>query len=92
MSYPCTKCGACCRRAGMVRLPVDERGWCLDLNEDGTCSIYETRPDVCRIDVMSKINFPNSTLDEYYAVAAEICNTWITEDKMPEEYLVQLGD
>jgi len=56
MSFPCTSCGACCAR---VKGPYKE--W-LDLRPDGSCvnydratkecMIYETRPGMCKVDVL----------------------------------------
>jgi len=42
--WECSKCGACCRLAGCKFL------------KNGLCSIYETRPEICRVKNYSKIN------------------------------------
>ena len=48
-AFPCTKCGACCRRAPQTGwVPAAENGHCLHLQDDNTCGIYETRPQICR--------------------------------------------
>lgn len=53
MSFPCTKCGACCKMAGALPnfpeplLPASRQ--CSHLLPDMTCAIYDHRPDVCCI-------------------------------------------
>jgi Fe-S-cluster containining protein len=52
--FPCNKCGECCRNiTGVKELEAfdDGNGVCVHLNEN-VCSIYDSRPDVCRVDVM----------------------------------------
>lgn len=50
MAFECWKCGACCRFIGFTS-PALDRGdkACINLLEDNTCAIYESRPDVCRL-------------------------------------------
>lgn len=53
MSYPCTKCGACCKLAGAIKnfpepLKTASRQ-CVHLMANMKCAIYGSRPDVCRI-------------------------------------------
>ena len=91
--FGCTMCGACCRRVGLIieqlkekyKFPYDakENGECEKLN-DNKCSVYENRPDICRIDkqqtTMSK--------KEYYLHTAKKCNDFIKEDRMGEKFLI----
>lgn len=83
MSFPCTKCGACCRRVGSS--PYSEHlagrdGRCRHLNADNTCSIYEQRPDVCRVDLMlERFGIPKHF---GYEANAALCNRWMREDGM----------
>lgn len=93
MEFQCSKCGACCRRAGMLGLmPQREDGACLYLAEDNTCKIYETRPKVCRVNEMAEINRHafKMTTKAYFKMSNSICNQWITEDKMDKKYLIDL--
>lgn len=64
MPYDCKRCGACCLA---VKCPL------LVKNEDGTysCSVYETRPTICRIDEMAKLK--GIDLKDYYAMAEKAC-------------------
>lgn len=56
--FPCRGCGACCLHAGSVpELEALARpdGSCLLLEEDGrTCSVYENRPLICRVDELGE--------------------------------------
>lgn len=57
MTFPCSRCGACCRSIGAIPALADlDRGdgACVHLvGEPGSehgCEIYETRPALCRVD------------------------------------------
>lgn len=60
MEFNCTACGLCCTQIGKLiatreefkNFPykTDEKGKCEKLNDDGKCSVYESRPDICRVD------------------------------------------
>jgi Fe-S-cluster containining protein len=53
MVFNCTKCGACCKRVGLLKhpeLPTKRNSLeCVHLMPDDTCAIYENRPHVCRV-------------------------------------------
>lgn len=74
-------------------MPQREDGACINLAEDNTCKIYETRPDFCRVDVMAEKNKPIFGLnqEQYYKMVNKICNKWIKEDGMDKSYLIQIG-
>lgn len=77
MSFECDKCGACCRCAeGISKSPNLDRGdgVCRYLNNDNTCSIYEERPDICRVDDMYEQYFSDVySREEYYKITHECC-------------------
>lgn len=94
MKFQCSKCGACCRRAGLLGfMPQREDGACIHLAEDNSCKIYETRPDICRVEKMyeSRKNELNMSKKEYFELNNSICNSWIKEDEMNESYLINIG-
>lgn len=92
--FQCSKCGACCQRAGkMGIMPQREDGACIYLDADNSCKIYDTRPEFCRVNKMSEKNkqkFGMSTL-EYYKFNNAICNSWIKEDRLDDFYLIDIG-
>ncbi|HAY5018302.1 MULTISPECIES: YkgJ family cysteine cluster protein [Acinetobacter] len=53
-TFPCTQCGACCRHVNLSELTkhLDRGdGICHHYDLDSKlCSIYERRPEICRID------------------------------------------
>jgi Fe-S-cluster containining protein len=47
-------------------------GHCEMLGDNNECLVYDTRPDVCRIDVMqTKYDIPEQ---EYFKLTAMVCN------------------
>lgn len=84
LEFPCSKCGACCRNISNIPQLKEfdnGKGVCKFLNILlGTCEIYETRPDVCRIDKMYKKYFKHIySKREFYVVNMKACN--ILQDK-----------
>lgn len=83
MIFPCTKCGACCKKVGFAigmdpefaegfPFGATPEGHCEMLGENDECLVYETRPDVCRIDVMqTKYDISER---EYFQLTAMVCN------------------
>lgn len=109
-TFPCTACGACCRRVGKVLAfrEANERlnpaiGEALEAFpyralEDGSCEmlegnrcrVYESRPELCRIETMrERHGFSRAT---HYTIAAESCNTMQEEDGMDPSYRVTLPE
>lgn len=64
-----------------------EDGSCEKLTEDGLCSVYEDRPLICNIKLLSK--FFNGTTEEYYRIVAEVCNKSINEADLDPKYLIK---
>jgi hypothetical protein len=95
MTFGCTSCGACCRRLGLIineikktgfPYNVNEKGHCEKLNENNKCTVYENRPDICRID--KKYGISEMTQKEYYLANAKLCNKWMEEDKIDERFKI----
>jgi hypothetical protein len=87
MNFPCTGCGCCCKVINwadkiVVRDDPDHplyfpythnEGVCEKLI-DNKCSVYETRPALCRIGV----NIPEwMPIDQYYEQNIAACNKLI---------------
>lgn len=97
MRFPCTKCGACCRRTHSIPgFPFRRRpdGACEHLKADNTCAIYETRPMICRVGH----SFPFArqmwgwSPKRYLRETAAQCNRWMDEDGLPADKRVQMPD
>lgn len=67
-SFFCDKCGECCRHVDRIpQLAAFDsgNGICQYLT-DNLCSIYETRPDICRVDTMYEKFFKRMYSREEY--------------------------
>ena len=92
MNFPCTNCGACCRRAHLVKdfnYSNKIKGGCIYLTEN-LCEIYDNRPLICNMAEVKKVIFPNISQKEYYRISGAICNELIKKDEMDSKYLVDL--
>lgn len=68
--WKCTKCGACCHFVKWFIPDLDRGdGACIYLTPTNECSIYESRPDICRTDKM-----PPSTEEEKADACALVYN------------------
>ena len=69
LGFKCKKCGECCRHINLVAdLNNYDRGdgTCIYL-KNSTCSIYDSRPLICNVDLMYETYFSNvMTKEEYY--------------------------
>lgn len=91
MAFPCTKCGACCRRVGMYfpnwQWLKDDGKTCAKLADDGTCTIYADRPKECRIDTLAE-EWGVTDMHSWYQWHADKCNEAQLEDNMLPMYKV----
>jgi Fe-S-cluster containining protein len=96
MNFQCTECGACCRRAYKLGMPVKKDGSCIYLNDENRCDIYETRPAICSVDKTYNaakkqgLVSPNLTRKEFYIINNKECNRMIIKDKLNKKYLIDL--
>ena len=74
IKFRCTNCGACCRRIGLLPgFPTKTKPGtteCEHLTRDNLCAIYETRPSLCRVDLMRPRGVPIAT---WHAQNEEAC-------------------
>lgn len=75
-SFPCTQCGECCRHIDQIPLlkPFDlGNGVCRYLRGN-LCSIYQMRPEICRVDTMYERYFKAyCTREEFYRINLQGC-------------------
>lgn len=76
MSFFCDKCGLCCRHIDKVPQLAHfdlGNGVCKYLR-DNLCSIYDDRPEICRVDYMYEKFFKNyMTLEDFYKLNEQGC-------------------
>ena len=78
--FNCWNCGVCCKMCNLL----DElkhfdsgNGVCINLNDDNTCAIYDTRPDVCNTKTMYNAKYKDKlSWDEYVTVSESVCK-WL---------------
>ena len=76
--YQCEKCGACCRNLDKSEIykHLDRGDGCCKYYNDETklCSIYDSRPIICRVDDIYETQFKNIIDKEsYYFSNHEAC-------------------
>jgi hypothetical protein len=98
MSFPCTGCGCCCKVidwADKIIVKDDpthpyyfpythKEGVCEKLGEDNRCTIYETRPLICKIE--DSCDYFGHDKTEYYNVNIEGCHHLIDKFKLGDEW------
>lgn len=75
--FQCDQCGKCCEKVGSSKIYeflADSTGKCRYL-KNNKCSIYDSRPLICRVDTMYELYYKDLlTLDEYYKLNYEACS------------------
>lgn len=94
MKFPCTGCGCCCKRVGLVKNFLTEDQFPYNPKDDGSCemlidnkcSVYDNRPEICDVYKMSL----KSDLDikEYYKQSIDQCNGFMDEDNIPLNFRI----
>ncbi|WOB84892.1 MULTISPECIES: YkgJ family cysteine cluster protein [unclassified Providencia] len=84
-SFPCDKCGACCRhvdRAEETQFLDRGDGICKHYNETNLlCTIYHERPDICRVDKQYALNYANLyTWDEFVELNRVACEIIVNSE------------
>ena len=73
----CTGCPAHCCKVGPRLLggllPMNEEGYCAHLKDD-KCSIYDTRPDVCRSGYMFRKLGMKGSMEDYMKQNVKVCD------------------
>lgn len=77
-AFPCSQCGLCCQH---VHLAVETRfldrgdGTCRHYDElSKLCSIYDERPDICRVDLQYERNYAQQySWDKFIEVNLVAC-------------------
>uniref|UniRef100_A0A6M3L4T4 Putative zinc-or iron-chelating protein n=1 Tax=viral metagenome TaxID=1070528 RepID=A0A6M3L4T4_9ZZZZ len=62
LKFNCEKCGSCCKAVG-----------CELLTKNNLCSIYEDRPDICRVDTMYEAIGGGLDRQQFYKLQKEAC-------------------
>lgn len=82
--FECDKCGCCCRHLDKSELykELDRGDGICRYLEGNICSIYETRPVLCRVDLSYDLYFKDyMDREEYYRLNRETCKKLKEEEK-----------
>lgn len=101
INFPCTSCGICCRKLGLVideyrkrhdfPYNVNPDGSCEMLLQDGRCAVYDSRPDCCSIKKVYEKDYKDlMTRKEFYLQNSMICNQWMDEAGMDKDLRIDL--
>jgi|TARA_R110000824_G_scaffold9137_2_gene41142 Fe-S-cluster containining protein len=95
MKFLCSQCGLCCKLAGFLKstkdvLPINKDGSCSNLI-DNKCSIYEDRPDICRVEKMIS-NKDNLSRKDYYIKSTKVCHTLIDTFGLEDSYKIDIKE
>ena len=95
--FPCTKCGVCCQSISNIpELKNNDlgNGVCRYFdNLTNECTIYDTRPTVCRIDTMYEVKYNKYfTKQAFYLMNAEACNLLQMQFAINIKYKVKIGE
>lgn len=102
IKFPCTGCGACCKRIVKVLANIEEldevnreklkfpynhtNGVCEMLMEDNKCAVYEDRPLICNFDKF--VNEYGLDRVPFFNLIIKHCNEMIDEDKIDSRFKI----
>lgn len=65
----------------------DKTGRCEKLGDDNKCTVYETRPNLCRIDWIRKAI--NTDKNYFFDEVRKACNQLMDENNVDESYRIK---
>ena len=94
MEFLCSQCSACCRNIKGLGLPHNGDGVCLNLDKQtNKCSIYEDRPEICRVDRMFENHFKSKmSKKEFFILNTKACHELIDKEKLDESFKIDTKD
>ena len=94
MNFPCTQCGLCCQQIKGVQALENYHlgdGLCIYYEASVGCEIYQSRPDICRIDEGYVLFFTKIiSHQDYYQKNADACNKLQIKNNMDKRFRVKL--
>ena len=95
MNFLCSKCGACCKNIAGLGLPHNGDGVCTNLDQkSNTCSIYEDRPEICRVDGIYEKYFKRLDVKkkDFYIYTTKACHDLIDKEKLDPKYKINIKE
>ena len=81
--------------AGKKGMPDRGDGACVYLDENNLCSIYDTRPLICRVKEFGeniKKKNPKFSMKEFYKLNTRACHQLIDEQGLDDKYKINLDE
>ena len=94
MEFLCSQCGACCRNVSHLDLPQDKNGICDHLDQESNlCTIYDNRPDICRVDTLYENYFKKFKMSkkEFYIRNTSVCHDLIDKENLDKKYKIDIA-
>ncbi len=93
--FPCTGCGLCCQNISNIKelLEFDlGNGTCKYHNcIDNSCTIYDDRPPICRVDEMFRVKYNKYfSIEEFYLENAKVCNGLQEKYKLNKSFRIKI--
>lgn len=103
--FPCTSCGACCRRISLAveyhktddpKDPLyfpykwDEDGVCEMLQPGNLCKVYHDRPLICNVERYAE--YMGVDRRAFFKLNVSACNTLMDEDGLPLNLRIKYDD
>ena len=95
--FPCSSCGLCCQNITGIKELRDfdlGDGICKYFDKvTNSCKIYETRPDICRVNLMfEKEYYKYYSKEDFYKLNAQVCNKLQEKFNLDIKYKINLGE
>jgi len=95
MIFPCSACGLCCQNISSVNELKDfdlGNGVCIHFDSiNNSCTIYEDRPNICKVDEMFQIKYKQYfTKEAFYMENAKVCNALQEEYNLDESFRIKI--
>ncbi len=95
--FPCTSCGLCCQNITQIEELKDfdlGDGICKYFDKViNNCKIYDTRPDICRVDLMfEKEYYKYYSKEDFYKLNAQVCNKLQEQFNLDKKYKINIGE
>lgn len=95
--FPCSSCGLCCQNISSVQELKDYdlgSGVCKYFNRiTNQCEIYDSRPDICKIDKMFELKYHQYfTKENFYIENAKVCNNLQEQYGLDRSFRVKIKD
>lgn len=92
--FPCNQCGQCCRNVYLAEVTnhLDRGdGACRHYDDQSKlCSIYETRPDICRVELQYDRNYSSQySWTQFVELNQQVCQALTEQAPKLEDSVTQ---